>query len=95
MDTKDLIALLGAPAALGAFVAWMLEYWEPFHVLTPLGKKLAAIVGSMAVAWAIAGIGLWVGVLEASKELVVQICMAGGLAFWASQAGHLLHHDRQ
>lgn len=95
MGTNELIALLGTPAALGAFVAWALEYWDPFHALTPLGKKVAAIFGSMAVTWAIAGVGLWVGQLEASRELVVQVFMAGGLAFWASQAAHLMHHERK
>jgi len=86
---QTLIALLGMPSALAAIVAWLIEQSETFQALTPKQKVLAFLAGSMALAWLIAGIGLWLGMLVLTRTLIVEVFLAGAGAFYTSQVAHL------
>lgn len=90
MTTTQFLALLGAPSAIAALVSWLIEYWcEPFHALTPLGKKIATLLGCLALAWLVAGTGLYLGSLLWSRDLMVGTWLAGLTAFGAATGSHI------
>lgn len=86
---ETLIGLLGMPSALAVVVAWLIEQSETFQTLTKRQKVLAFLFGCLALAWLVAGIGLWLGLLVFSKALIVNTFLAGAAAFYFSQAAHL------
>jgi len=91
----QLIGLLAAPATLGAIVAWIIEYWDPFHALTPFGKKVAMLIGCYALALLILGTGVWTGLLEMTRVRFVETLIAAAVACYASQIAHLRDHAKR
>ena len=94
-DAKWLVGVLGTPATMGLIVAWVVEYVEDFHALSPLGKKLVFILGCPLVAFGVAGVGVWLGYLEPTRVMWVNTFLAACTAFWTSQAAHVPHAGRR
>ena len=86
---ETLIGLLGAPAAIAVIVSWLIERSELFQELTPREKCISFLAGCMALPWAIAGVGIWLGMLTFDKVLVVETFLCGAFAFYASQVAHV------